>query len=90
MEHYKFKANSKFLSKINKKDGKIILLIYCCKVSVRFWSEKGISKWKQLDNWGNDFENGSLGKYFLEIEEIGTIEKIDIKLRISKRMSSVN
>ena len=65
-------------------------MIYGSKVSVRFWSEESISKWIRLDNWGNDFENGSLGKYFLEIEEIGTIEKIDIKLRITKRMSSVN
>ena len=60
------------------------ILINILKVSVRFCSEGGISGWKELDNWGNDFENGSLGKYFLEIEEIGKIEKVDIKLRITK------
>jgi len=49
-------------------------------VSVRFCSEKSKSEWTKLDNWGNDFENGSLGKYLLKIEEIGTIEKIDVKL----------
>ena len=62
-------------------------MIHHFKVSVRFCSEENNSKWTQLDNWGNDFENGSLGKYFLEIEEIGTIEKIDIKLRITKQIS---
>ena len=63
----------------------IFILILHFKVSVRFCSERGISGWKELDNWGNDFENGSLGKYFLEIEEIGTIEKVEIKPRITKQ-----
>ena len=65
-------------------------MIHRFKVSVRFFSEKSKSEWTKLDNWGNDFENDSLGKYLLEIEEIGTVEKIDIKLRITKQMSSVN